>query len=406
MFKRNSYKKTWSELASEKSMIFLAGPRQSGKTTLAKIISEEYASKLYFNWDIVSHREKLLKNSTFFEEVERKGDGNPLIILDEIHKYPAWKNYLKGVYDQFNDTYKFLVSGSGRLDIYQKGGDSLAGRYFMFHLWPFTMSELGEQPLPFESFIAAPLQINTARDRELQNIWGNLATLSGFPEPYSSGKVTTWRRWSTGYAQQLIKEDIRDIIDIKSSSVMETLYHLLASRIGSPLSIPSLSRDLQISYNTVQNWLTIFERFFMLISISPWTERVARAIQKERKIYLFDTPRILDKGARFENMVALDLWRAITSWNDLGLGNFSLHFIKNKEQQEVDFLIAMDNEPFLLVEAKATDKQPSAVLRKFQQILNVPAVQLTNEGEGYRLFANGEQKIVVAPAWLWLAGLP
>jgi predicted AAA+ superfamily ATPase len=176
--------------------------------------------------------------------------------------------------------------------------------------------------------------------------------------------------------------------------------------VGSPLSIPSLSRDLQVSYNSVQSWISVFERFFMLFSITPWTSRIARSIQKERKIYLFDTPRIMDKGARFENMVALDLWRAVTSWNVMGYGNFSLHFIKNKEQQEVDFLLARDNEPFLLIEAKAADLQPSATLKKFQQVLNVPAVQLVNEGEGYRLFTNGEHKIVVAPAWLWLAGLP
>jgi predicted AAA+ superfamily ATPase len=406
MLKRAPYKKIWDELSAEKAMIFLAGPRQSGKTTLTKLISEEYPSTLYFNWDILSHREKLLKNRTFFEEVERREKGTPLIILDEIHKYHDWKNYLKGIYDQFHDSYKFLVSGSGRLDIYQKGGDSLAGRYFMFHLWPFTLAELAEQHISFDQFITDPLQISTDRNQELRQIWEKLAEVSGFPEPYCSGKTATWRRWSNGYAQQLIREDIRDITDIKSSAAMETLYHLLPSKIGSPLSIQSLSGDIQVSYNSVQNWISVFERFFMLFSITPWTSRIARAIQKERKIYLYDSPRIRDKAARFENMVALELWRAVTSWNDLGLGNFALHFIKNKEQQEVDFLLAKDDEPFLLIEAKLSDLQPSPALKKFQQMLNVPALQLVNEGEGYRIFTNGDLKIVVAPAWLWLAGLP
>lgn len=406
MLKRTLYKRIWDELSSEKAMIFLAGPRQSGKTTLTRLISDEFPSNLYFNWDILSHREKLLKNNTFFEEVERRGESNPLIILDEIHKYRDWKNYLKGIYDQFYDTYKFLVSGSGRLDLYQKGGDSLAGRYFMFHLWPFTVAELAEQSVSFDRFCADPLRISTDRNLELRQLWENLSELSGFPEPYLSGKVTTWRRWSGGYAQQLIREDIRDLTDVKSSAAMETLYHLLPSKIGSPLSIPSLAGDLQVSYNSIQSWISVFERFFMLFSITPWTSRITRAIQKERKIYLFDTPRIKDRGARFENMVALELWRAATSWNDLGLGNFALHFIKNKEQQEVDFLIARDDEPFLLIEAKVSDLNPSPALKKFQQMLNVPALQLVNEGEGYRIFNNGEHKIVVAPAWLWLAGLP
>lgn len=406
MWRREKYKKIWDELAADKAMVFLAGPRQSGKTTLAKCIADEYASSLYFNWDILSHRDRLIKNSTFFEEVERKAADRPLIILDEIHKYRDWKNYLKGVYDQFYQSYQFLVSGSGRLDLYQKGGDSLAGRYFMFHLWPFTLSELVGNNATVDSFLAAPLETGTDRSPELKQLWDGLAELSGFPEPYLSGKSTTWRRWSNSYAQQLIREDIRELTDVKSATTMETLYHLLASRIGSPVSIPSLSRDLQVSYNSVQNWLTIFERFFMLFSITPWSNRIARAIQKERKLYLFDVPRIMDRAARFENMVALELWRAVTAWNDVGYGNFSIHFIKNKEQQEVDFLLARDNEPFLLVEAKMSDMQPSAALRKFQQALEVPAVQLVNEGEGYRLFTNGDQKILVVPAWLWLAGLP
>lgn len=148
------------------------------------------------------------------------------------------------------------------------------------------------------------------------------------------------------------------------------------------------------------------KRFFLTVSIGPWTTKVARAIVKERKYYLFDVPRIKDGGARFENMVALELWRAVTSWNDLGWGEFSLHFIKNKEKQGVDFLLAKDREPFLLVETKLSEKEPSAPLKKFQQALRVPALQLVEAGDGYRLISNGDQKIMVAPAWLWLAGLP
>jgi predicted AAA+ superfamily ATPase len=145
MESRDLYVSIWRDLAAEKSMIFLAGPRQSGKTTLAQIISRTFANNLYFCWDISEHRTRLIENPTFFEAVERKDPSTPLVVFDEIHKYKDWKNYLKGVYDQFHGSYQFLVSGSGRLDIYQKGGDSLAGRYFLFHLWPFTVAELGRR---------------------------------------------------------------------------------------------------------------------------------------------------------------------------------------------------------------------------------------------------------------------
>ncbi len=406
MVARELYKKNWQELASEKEMVFLAGPRQSGKTTLAGIIAEGFANSLYFNWDIPEQRSRLLRNPSFFEEVDRKDASPPLIIFDEIHKYRDWKNYLKGVYDRFRSSYRFLVSGSGRLDIYQKGGDSLAGRYLLFHLFPFTLAELGNRRRPYEKFMTDPLAVSLTHGSELRELWNSLGSTSGFPEPFLSAKATTYRRWSNTYARQLIHEDIRDLTEVRSVSSMETLFHLLPSRVGNPLSVSGLARNLQVSPVSVKNWLDLFERFFLTFSIAPWTEKVARAVVKERKVYLYDLPRLKDRGARFENMVALELWRAVTSWNDLGLGEFGLHFIKNKEKQEVDFLLSRDYEPFLLVETNLAEQGLSAPLRKFQGALKVPALQLTEVGDRYRLLSNGDQQIMVAPAWLWLAGLP
>ena len=406
MNKRSPYLKIWQDLASDKSMIFLVGPRQAGKTTLAQIISGSFTNSLYFNWDIAEHRANFMANPTFFEGVVRKDSSIPLIVFDEIHKYRDWKNYLKGIYDQLHERYQFLVSGSGRLDIYQKGGDSLAGRYFLFHLWPFTVSELGRNSRKIEEFLNDPLEIATEKANALREIWSGLSEFSGFPEPYLAGRVKTYRRWSNIYSQQLIREDIRDLTGVKSVVDMETLYLLLPSKVGNPISIPSLARDLKVSYNTVRAWLSVFERFFMAFSIGPWSRRIARAIQKERKVYLWDTPRIKDPAARFENMVALELWRAVSAWNDQGYGTFSLHFIKNKEQQEVDFLIAEGGEPFLLVEAKLSDIEPSSALKKFQNTLKKPAVQLVEESRGYRMLPNGDQYILVAPAYQWLSRLP
>ena len=403
---RTLYLNIWQDLAVDKSMIFLVGPRQAGKTTLAHIICESFTNHLYFNWDISDHRTAFLQNPGFFEAIERRDTSAPLIVLDEIHKYKDWKNYLKGIYDQFHAEYRFLVSGSGRLDLYQKGGDSLAGRYFLFHLWPLTISELGNRNREISQFLEDPLQIEMADTGELKEIWSGLSEFSGFPEPYLAGRKTTYRRWTNIYSQQLIREDIRDLTGIKSIVDLETLYFLLPSKVGSPVSIPSLASDLKVSYNSVRSWLSVFERFFLTFSIGPWTRKIARAIQKERKLYLWDTPRIREPAARFENMVALELYRAVTGWNDMGYGTFSLHFIKNKEQQEVDFVIANEGEPVVLIEAKIADTAPSSALRKFQNILKKPAIQLVENARGYRLMPNGDQVILVAPAYKWLPNLP
>ena len=403
---RTPYIKIWQDLAIDKSMIFLVGPRQTGKTTLAQIISRSFTNSLYFNWDIAEHRANFIQNPTFFEALERRDSSTPLIIFDEIHKYSDWKNYLKGVYDRFHKNYQFLVSGSGRLDLYQRGGDSMAGRYFLFHLWPFTVAELGKRNKEIGLFLNDPLKIEMERADELKEIWSELSELSGFPEPYLTGRKTTYNRWSNTYSQQLIREDVRDLTGVKYVADMETLYLLLPSKVGSPISIPSLARDLRVSYNSVRSWLSVFERFFLIFSISPWTMRVARAIQKERKVYLWDTPRIKEPAARFENMVALELYRAVTAWNDMGYGSFSLHFIKNKERQEVDFLIANEREPLVLVEAKLSDTEPSPALKKFQNVLKTPSIQLVEESEGYRVVPNGDQYILIVPAYQWLSGLP
>lgn len=406
MLSRETYLRIWNELVKEKAMIFLSGPRQSGKTTLAKIISGSFANSLYFNWDIQEHRTRFLRNHRFFESVERKDGSIPLIIFDEIHKYRDWKNALKGIYDEFKGEYRFLVSGSGRLDLYQKGGDSLAGRYYHFHLFPLTIAELGGRNRNFEDFRRDPLRIDMDRREELQVLWTRLSELTGFPEPYLSGKQTVYRRWSNTYAGQLIREDIRDVVDIKAVQSLESLYLLLPSKVGSTLSISSLAEDVRVSYNSVRNWLDVFEQFYLVFGITTWTEKIARAIQKERKFYLWDYPRIKDPAVRLENMAAAELWRAVTLWNDLGYGRFSLHFVRDKANREVDFLIADDNEPFLLIEVRQTETEPSKPLLFFQERLGTPAVQLTSEGTSYRLYGTGSQKVLVAPAAAWLSQLP
>jgi uncharacterized protein len=406
MENRRIYQQIWNSLASEKPLILLTGPRQAGKTTLSKLISQDYSNYLYINWDISADRIRFLENPEYFRELSRKDDSKPLIVFDELHKYKDWKNYLKGIYDGLHEEYRFLVAGSGRLDTYQKGADSLAGRYLLLHLWPMTLAELGQANKSIEEFSKDPLKIQIEHHGMLAELWENLKEHSGFPEPFLSAKKTSYRRWSNIYSKQLIREDIRDQTEIKSILDVETLYMLLPSKVGSPLSIPSLSRDLKVAYNSINNWLVTFEAFFLTFTIAPWTRRIPRSIQKEKKLYLWDSPRIKSKAARFENMVALELYRAIHSWNDCGYGDFSLHYLRNKEHQEVDFLISNEQEPFLMIETKLNETDVSPVLKKFQNQLQIPAIQLTESGDSYRLLPNKGRQILIAPAYHWLAGLP
>ncbi|MBN1773688.1 MAG: ATP-binding protein [Deltaproteobacteria bacterium] len=406
MESRAPYQRIWQTLAAEKALVLLAGPRQVGKTTLARLIAGTFANSAYANWDLPADRARIVSDPAFFTKAPRRDASRPLVILDEIHKQPRWKAWLKGLYDGWAADYRFLVTGSGRLDLHQRGGDSLAGRHLLFHLWPFTLGELHGGARTMAEFRRTPLAVSLDRRLELAGTWTRLEELSGFPEPFLGGRVASYRRWSAAYGSQLVRQDIRDLAGLRSVTQAETLYQLLPSRVGSPLSVPSLARDLGVAYNTVQGWLALFERFFLVFGLPTWTSRIARAIRKERKYYLLDVARIEDPAARFENQVALELLRATSCWNALGEGEFTLHFVRDKQRREADFLLVDRRKPLLLVEAKLGDERPGPGLQALQRALRVPAVQLVREATAFRALRNDDLDLLVAPACCWLGGLP
>ncbi|MBW2368629.1 MAG: ATP-binding protein [Deltaproteobacteria bacterium] len=399
------YENIWKTLSVFKQMVFISGPRQAGKTTFSQTVAKSFSNTLYFNYDIMDEKRKLIEDPFFYEAVHREDDTKPLIIFDELHKYPDWKNYLKGVFDRDKKNYKFVVSGSGRLDIYQKGGDSLAGRYLRFYLWPFTLAELAGNNLPFERFMSNPIAVHKPA-QETRPLWDNLKRFSGFPDPYLNANEQYYRLWSNTYKKQLLREDIRDMTALRSAASIELLFSLLPSRIGSPLSMANIAQDLAVSFDSVKNWLEVFERFFLIFRVSPWHRKIARAITKEKKLYLFDYAAIQSSASKIENMTAVELFRAVKNWNDLGHDDFSLHYVRNREKEEVDFLIIRKSEPFLLIEVKQSEKTPDKSLLKFQRMLNVPAVQLVDQEGVCKIISNGDQKVMVISADHWLSLLP
>ncbi len=406
MEKRKIYQKTWQMLAPHRQMVFISGPRQCGKTTFSKIIAEQFSNSLYFNWDIPDDKHRFLTNNLFYEDIDRKDLTKPLIILDEIHKYSDWKNYLKGIYDRDSENYKFLITGSGRLNLYQKGSDSLAGRYFLFQLWPFTLAELGERNRATGDFLANPLTIDIEQGNNLLKIWNRLSAFSGFPDPFLKGEKNYYNLWSQTYQKQLIKEEVRDSTGVKKINDLEMLFILLLSRAGGIISMNNLAKDIKVSFDSVKTWLDIFDAHYLSFRIAPYSNNIARAIKKEKKIYFFDYAQLKSESAKYENMVALELTRLTSFLTESGHGRFSLHYLRTKDGVEVDFLISRENDPFLLIECKQADTEPSASLKAMQTILNVPALQLVNKPGVYRLKKNAGQQLAVVSAHQWLATLP
>lgn len=387
-------------------MCFLSGPRQVGKTTLARRFQKSFGQSLYFNWDLVTDQKRLLKDPYFFESQDRDPAKPFLVVFDEIHKYARWKNYLKGAFDGFGRDFRFLVTGSGRLDLFKKGGDSLLGRYLSVPLFPLTVGELSGGLPSWSDFKAglheAPRA--AAADREA---YERLLRLSGFPEPFARGDARFYRSWFQDRKSALIRGDIRDATNIRDISLMELLSHLIPEKVGAPLSINALKESVGVAFETARDWILQLEAFYYMFRVPPFAGSLSRALRKEPKAYLYDWMEAPQEGSRFENLVALHLLKAVQTWRSLGEGDLGLHYVRDKEKREADFLLTEGRRPVCLVECKLTDTDLSPSLTRFQELLKVPvAVQLVHApGVCRKTTRPGAVRWVIS-AERWLRGLP
>jgi predicted AAA+ superfamily ATPase len=404
MISRNIFNPVLKILNEYGKMAFISGPRQVGKTTLAQSVLDHFNSGYYFNWDDVNDQKKLAHTPYFFEQIDKEPEKPFLIIFDEIHKYQRWKNYIKGVYDKYNQELKIIVSGSGRLDMFKKGGDSLLGRYFQLPLFPLTLGELHNNITTFQDFTKS---MSTPDLKPDPAAYEQLFTYSGFPEPFLRSELAFYNIWFNERKRLLIREDIRDATNIRKISLMDILSALLPERIGSPLSINSLREDLNVAFETIRDWINILSQFYYIFQISPYSRNVKRALRKEKKIYLYDWVEVTKHGFRFENMIALHLYKAVNIWRSTGCGQIDLFYIRDKEKREVDFVITKDKDPVTIIECKYNNTDPSASLQYFQNMLKTKtAVQLVNTSGVCRKLKTETGNLWIISADRWLRLLP
>lgn len=342
-------------------MAFISGPRQVGKTTMAKEIltSRQYGD--YRNWDDKNFRKAWAKgpSQVVSQLVDKstKKEQKPLLILDELHKDKRWKSSLKGLFDLYHGQVDILVTGSARLNIFKKGGDSLLGRYFSFRLHPLSVAELighrTDEPMAFvENIFKSPPRKPT---KHVHDILLRLMEFGGFPDPYFNADPKFANLWRAGRLEKLIREDLRDLSRLPELSQVELLAALLPDKIGNPLSFQSLREDIEVSHDTIKRWMTYLESLFYHFTIRPYSKRLSRSLKKEPKIFLYDWAEIEIPGSRFENLVASHLLKACDYWTDSGHGMWKLSYLRNKEKEEVDFLISMKEKPILSIECKYSD---------------------------------------------------
>jgi len=316
-------------------MVFVGGPRQVGKTTLARAILKKTDG--YLNWDVDNDRERILL---------REWPRASLLVLDEIHKYKDWRNTLKGLYDDVRSKRKILVTGSARLDHYRRGGDSLQGRYHYLRLHPLSVAEL---------------RINAKRK------FMDLLTLGGFPDPFLSGSEREAKRWSKEYRNRLIREEIASLEQITDLGKMQLLMLRLPALVGSPLSINSLKEDLQINHQTVSRWIDVFENIYAIIRLSPFGAPKIRAVKKEQKHYHFDWTLVSNDSFRFENMVAIHLLKWVDYENDTKGRDLELRYFRDVDGREVDFVVMDEGKPVQFIECKWSDSPISKGLNYLKE---------------------------------------
>jgi hypothetical protein len=350
-------------------MVFLVGPRQVGKTWLAKQLLTP--SSIYLNYDNFDDQ-RIITQTQWFSDAD-------LVVFDELHKMENWKNYIKGVFDSKPQSQSILVTGSARLDVYKALGDSLAGRYFTHRLFPFTPDEITGE--------------------EYEDVTRRLLTRGGFPEPFLASSDDDANRWRLQYSSALVSEDVFTIDAISNLKSFSLVLRLLQERVGSPVSYSSIARDTGISPNTVKKFIGLLEALFVVFRIQPFSKNISRTILKEPKIYFFDTGMVTNNpGMRLENLAALSLYKNCLNYQDQKGKVRELFYLRTKDHQEVDFVVVENDSPVFMTEVKQSKTEIPSSMKYFSDRYGIKAVllvhQLRNE------FQNGNVEVRNLSKWL------
>jgi predicted AAA+ superfamily ATPase len=328
----------------QKKMVFIGGPRQVGKTYLAKELMKGWQDSLYLNYDNIQHRQRIRSQEWH--------PGNQLLVFDELHKMPKWKSWVKGIYDVEGDLHRILVTGSSRLDVYRKGGDSLLGRYHYWRLHPFSLDEYPEN-LSFENAVARLMEVG------------------GFPEPFLTMDQRESSRWRKDRFDRVLTEDLRGLELVRDLASLQVLVDLLRERVSSTLASANLAADLEVSPKSVTRWIELLEKMYVCFSIYPYAAKnLTRSLSKPPKVYFYDNADVLgDQGARLENMVATSLLKRLHWLEDYEGRRCALHYLRDKDGRECDFLTVIDKKPDLCLEVKLQDKEISKHLKYYAERL-------------------------------------
>ena len=386
-----------NHIGKYRQMVLLSGPRQVGKTTLGEALSG-----ICLNWDDDDVKRTILSGQS--ETVKRYGldrmsETDKVVVFDEIHKYMRWKQFLKGFYDVYGRSVRIVATGSAKMDVYKKGGDSMMGRYFPYRMHPFSVAELLDVTIPGEGLVRRPREL--AKDE-----WDALVRFGGFPDPFVKRDVRFSRRWQSLRFEQLTRIDVRDLTQVAELDQLAALARILSLRSGEQLVYKNLGNEVGVDEKTAKKWIKMLKGLYFGFEVRPWFRNVENSIRKTPKWFVRDWSMVEDAGKRAETMVACHLLKAVECWTDLGFGEFTLNYLRNKRKQEVDFIVARDNVPWFLVEVKNADETLSDALALYQRQTGAKhAFQVVLESEYVNRSCFDYAAPVVVPAKTFLSQL-
>jgi predicted AAA+ superfamily ATPase len=351
-----------AHFADHRQMAWVSGPRQVGKTTCCRRVGTRY-----FNWDNTDDRRIILRGPAAVAEATELPTLQarpPIVVFDELHKFGRWRGFLKGFFDTYGERARSIVTGSSRLEIFRRGGDSLMGRYFLYRMHPLSVAECLHTTPPVDP-IRAPQALADAT-------WSALWQHGGFPEPFLRREVRFTNRWRALRHEQFFQHDVREVAQLQELASLETFATLLTERSGQQLVHSNLAQEVGIAVDTARRWVDLLGRLHYGFLVRPWFANVAKSLRKEPKWFLRDWSGIADPGARAKTLVACHLLKAVEGWTDLGLGRFELRYLRDKMKREVDFLLVRDRKPWFLVEVKTSERTLSPTLTYFQTATGAP----------------------------------
>ncbi|MHA1575637.1 MAG: ATP-binding protein [Alphaproteobacteria bacterium] len=357
--------------AKEFPVVTILGPRQSGKTTLAKMV---FHKKKYCSLEYPDVREFAIADPRGFLNKYPEG-----AILDEIQRCPLLLSYIQGIVDEKQKNGMFILTGSHQQELHNSITQSLAGRTAILTLYPLELEEIPKQKLSKNFF----QQIQTGF----------------FPVLFSKNiRTLTFYR---NYLKTYVERDVRQLINLKDLSVFQKFLKLLAGRSGQLINYNNLANDIGVSSTTIKHWISILEASYLIYVLKPYYKNFRKRIVKSPKIYFTDTglacyllgiknAEMLERdplrGNLFENAVVVDILKQLMN---TGLDDF-LYFFRDSNGNEVDLLYA-NGRNIIPIEIKSSETFNSNFLKGINYFSDINNLNIK---ESYIIYAGArEQKI-------------